>query len=887
MTDSSIATPRPPSTKYRKDYKAPAYLVDTVRLQFDLAEDHATVRSQMTLRANPARPDAGGVLELDGEDLTLLRIAVDGVELDKERYRVEPESLTVTGLPAQCSLETEVRIEPQLNTRFEGLYRSGPMFLTQCEAEGFRRITYFLDRPDTMARFTTTIRAEEARYPVLLSNGNLVESGKDDDGYHWARWEDPIPKPSYLFALVAGDLHIHPGSFTTMSGREVELRVYAEHHHADKCDHAMQSLIHAMRWDEENFAREYDLDLYMIVATDHFNMGAMENKGLNIFNSKYVLARPDTATDGDYERIEGVVAHEYFHNWTGNRVTCRDWFQLTLKEGLTVFRDQQFTADRTSAAVKRIQDVMELRRRQFPEDAGPMAHPIRPEAYQEMNNFYTATVYVKGAEVIRMYHTLLGSEGFRKGMDLYFERHDGCAVTCDDFRAAMADANERNLDQFERWYLQAGTPVLEVADTYDEAASRRTFTFSQSTPATDGDEEKLPLHMPVAMGLIGSDGEDLPLRLVGEQEPGGTTRVLELTEATQEFSFEDVPPGTVPSFLRGFSAPVELRYERSDEAFAFGMANDSDAFNRWAAGQGFATKLLLGMIDEMDHGRESTLAPAFIDAWGEVLRDETLDRSLVSLALNLPGESYLSERVDILDPEHVHAVRRSAMRQLADAHTELLREVRQRHLSDGPYSADRGSIGARRLANLCLRYLTEGGDADGIAACVAQFETADNMTDSMAALACLCDHAGGERDATLATFYDRWKSEPLVIDKWFALQAMADLPDTVERMVELAKHPDFQLTNPNRARSLLGVFSTMNPSHFHRPDGAGYRFLTDHLIELDSLNPQVTARQVDALLRWKRLEPCRRDLMRAQLERLAGTKDLSRDVSEKVGKALG
>ncbi|MCH2107000.1 MAG: aminopeptidase N [Planctomycetes bacterium] len=886
MTDAATATPTAPITKYRKDYQPPTHLVDTLELEFDLAEEHTRVRSKMTLRENPASDAEGGDLVLAGEDIELVSVSVDGAELSEDRYEVGEESLSLTGLPAECVLEIEVLIKPQENTRFEGLYRSGPMFLTQCEAEGFRRITYFLDRPDVMARYTTTVRAERERYPILLSNGNLVDSGESDDGRHWARWEDPFPKPSYLFALVAGDLHCHPGSFTTASGREVELRVYVEHQHADKCEHATVSLERSMRWDEESFGLEYDLDLYMIVATDDFNMGAMENKGLNIFNSALVLARPDTATDTDYERIEGVIGHEYFHNWTGNRVTCMDWFQLTLKEGLTVFRDQQFTADMTSHAVKRIDDVRGLRAAQFPQDAGPMAHSIRPDSYEEMSNFYTSTVYEKGAEVIRMYHTLLGAEGFREGMDLYFERHDGCAVTCDDFRAAMADAGGRDLTQFERWYLQAGTPILEVEDSYEAGASQRTFTFKQSTPPTPGQEEKLPLHIPVVFGLIGPDGADIPLRLTGEEGAQGTTRTLELTDEVQSFTFEDVPEGCVPSYLRGFSAPVELRCERTHAEYAFQMANDSDSFNRWEAGQQFAMELLVGMVEAIGRGEAPVLAPAFIDAWGAVLTDDELDPALVSLALALPAESYLSERFEVLDPGHVHAAREAARRQLAEAHADALRGVRARCYTGEPYSADKASIARRKLANTCLAYLIALEEADAVAACVAQFEAADNMTDSVAALMCLCDGAGDERDAALTSFYERWREEPVVIDKWFALQAVSDREDTVERVMELAKHPDFTLKNPNRARSLLGHFGMANAAHFHRPDGAGYRFLTDHLIEMDSLNPQIASRLITPLLKWKSLEPTRRELMKAELERIAAKGDLSKDVREKVGKAL-
>ncbi|MBM63637.1 MAG: aminopeptidase N [Acidobacteria bacterium] len=883
MKDTVNTFPAKFTTKYRKDYRPPTHLVDTFELDFDLSDEHTCVRSRMALHSNPKHENHTGELILDGVDLKLVRVVIDGRELRKDEYVVDEETLTLTGLPSTFVLETEVLVEPQANTCFEGLYRSGLMFLTQCEAEGFRRITYFLDRPDVMARYITTVRADRSRYPILLSNGNLIDSGDDGGGRHWAKWEDPFRKPSYLFALVAGDLHCFSDSFTTMSGRKIELRVYVEHHHADKCAHAMASLIRAMRWDEETFGLEYDLDLYMIVATDDFNMGAMENKGLNVFNSKFVLARPETATDSDYERIEGVIGHEYFHNWTGNRVTCRDWFQLTLKEGLTVFRDQLFTAAMTSAAVKRIDDVAELRTRQFPEDAGPMSHPIRPDAYQEMNNFYTATVYEKGAEVIRMYQTLFGIDGFRRGIDLYFEKYDGQAVTCDDFRLAMAEANGRDLTQFERWYLVPGTPVVQVSDEYDAESQRRTFKFTQMVPARLKSGEALPLHIPVAFGLIGPDGVDRPLRLVGEEQPGATTRVLELTEVSQDFVFEDVPPDSVPSYLRGFSAPVELHCKRSHAAHAFAMRHESDAFNRWEAGQQFAAELLENMIVAVTRSEKPVLEPMFVEAWGALLTEEGSDRSLMSLMLTLPSESYLAERCDVVDPGAIHKARLAAVCQLAEVHADGLSWLYQQNHTGACYAADRESIGRRRVANTCLRYLSAQGD---IATCVDHLRQSDNMTDSIAALGCLCDHDGVEREAALAAFHERWCGEPLVIDKWFSLQAASDLPDTVERLMKLSKHEDFVLKNPNRARSLFGAFGSLNHAHFHRQDGAGYRFLTDHLLEIDLLNPQVASRLFDPMLKWRRLERDRGKRMRIELERMAATEGLSRGLREKVDKAL-
>ena len=884
MSESTLAQVASVPTKYRNDYTPPTHFIETVALDFHLSEVHTRVSSRMKFRTNPANRLPGNDLVLHGENLKLVRVMLDNVELDKNDYVVAHDSLTIRDTPPEFILDIEVVIEPQENTCFEGLYRSGPMFLTQCEAEGFRRITYFLDRPDVMARFTTTLSAEKASCPVLLSNGNLVESGEHEDGRHWARWEDPFRKPSYLFALVAGEFHCEKSSFATMSGRDVELRVYVENHHADKCTHAIESLKHSMKWDEETYGREYDLDLYMIVATDDFNMGAMENKGLNIFNSKFVLARSDIATDADYERIEGVIGHEYFHNWTGNRVTCRDWFQLTLKEGLTVFRDQEFTAARTSASVKRIDDVTALRGRQFPEDAGPLAHPIRPESYQEMNNFYTATVYEKGAEVIRMYQTLLGVEGFRKGLDLYFERHDGQAVTCDDFRAAMADSNRCDLSQFESWYIQAGTPVVTVSDEYQPAERRRKFTFTQSVRQITGQDAPSPLPIPIAFGLIGPDGSDVALKLKGEELPGSTTRILELTEFSQVFSFDDVPDGCVPSYLRGFSAPVELKVDRSHSDYAFAMANDSDPFNRWEAGQQFSADLIVKMTHLVADGREPVLDKRFVEAWGKVLEDDSLDRSLVSLTLTIPAESYLSERFKVLDPASVHATRKSVIRQLAKAHKDLLRSVYLAHRTKDSYSLDRTEISRRRLSNTCLRYLSALGDVD---ICVEQFGRSDNMTDTVAALGCLCDHDGRDRQLALEAFYERWKHEPLAIDKWFGLQASSDLSDSVERVVALTKHSDFTLRNPNRVRALLGVFGVLNPVHFHRRDGAGYQLLGRYVCEMDTLNPQVAARLIDPMLKWKNLEPVRQELLRSLLEEIISTNaKLSPDLHEKISKAL-
>ena len=873
-----------PEVKYRKDYTVPAFLVDTLDLDFQLNEDVTTVRTQMVLSRNLEFPDHGAPLVMDGEDLDLIEVKVDGVVLPPTQYRTDDESLTVDGLPERCTLETTVRIKPQDNTRLEGLYKAGPNYCTQCEAEGFRRITYFFDRPDVMAKYTTRIEADKQRYPILLSNGNQVGSGEAAGGRHWAKWEDPYKKPCYLFALVAGDLACHAGSFTTAGGRKVALEIYVEHKNIDKCEHALVSLQKSMKWDEDVFGLEYDLDQYMIVAVDDFNMGAMENKGLNVFNSKFVLAKPETATDSDYEGIEGVIAHEYFHNWTGNRVTCRDWFQLSLKEGLTVFRDQQFSGDMNSTPVQRIGNVRMLRANQFAEDAGPMAHPVRPDSYIEMNNFYTVTVYEKGAEVVRMYHTLLGAEGFRKGMDLYFERHDGSAVTCDDFRAAMADANGRDLSQFENWYLQAGTPVVEAVTKYDAAARTLTLDLRQSCPATPGQDEKQPFHMPFAVGLLGKDGEDIPLRLEGEARAEGGTRVLELREAQQRFVFVDVPEAPVASLNRNFSAPIKLVYERPVADFAFLMAHDSDAFNRWDAGQNYGTQLLLDLTAKVQRGESLELDSTYIAAFGMVLNDASLDGSFKAQALILPGESWLCEQMEVADPVAVHTARNFARKAIATALRAELEAAYDANRTDGAYSIDGESVGKRSVKNVCLAYLAtlEGGEARAD----EQFRTANNMTDSIAALSQLVDAEGASRDAALTSFYERWSGDNLVIDKWFSVQATADRASVLTEVEALLSHPDFTLKTPNRARALIGTFCMGNPAHFHAVDGGGYRFLADRVIELNAINPQVASRMITPLLRWRRYDSARQDLMKSELERIAKTPELSKDVFEKVSKAL-
>ena len=876
-----------PKTIYLKDYQPPAYTIEQTELHFDLQPAATTVRSRLSVRRLAKSADAP--LVLDGEQLELLSVAIDGRTLAPAEFLSGNESLTINNVPETFVLEIVNRIQPENNTALEGLYVSSGMFCTQCEAQGFRRITYYIDRPDVMARFSTTLVADKSRYPVLLSNGNCVERGELEAGRHWARWEDPFRKPSYLFALVAGDLECLEDSYTTVSGRKVALRIYVEPGNLDKTHHAMASVKHAMQWDEQVFGLEYDLDIYMIVAVGDFNMGAMENKGLNVFNTAYVLARPETATDSDYEHIEGVIAHEYFHNWTGNRVTCRDWFQLSLKEGLTVFRDQQFSADMTSAAVKRIDDVRLLRARQFPEDAGPMAHPVRPQSYVEINNFYTATVYEKGAEVVRMYHTLLGAGGFRKGMDLYFQRHDGQAVTTDDFCAAMADANGVDLGQFRRWYDFAGTPVLQVRGDYLPKSRQYRLRINQSLPSTSGRSRVPPLHVPFALGLLDNKGRDIPLRLQGEETAVAGTRMLALTRADETFVFEDIPGLPVPSLLRGFSAPVKIHSDLSREQLAFLAAHDSDAFNRWDAGQRLATEVLLNLARDVQLGRDLLLDESLVTAFANTLNDTRLDPALVAEALSLPGEGELAEQMEIADPDAIHGARCFVRYVLATRLREALLGKYHACRNDGSYEYTAAAAGRRRLANQCLSYLMELDEPGMIRLAVEQFRQADNMTDVLAALGALVRHpfADAEKHAALQLFYDKWRHEPLVLNKWFSIQATAATANTLARVKVLRQHEAFDLKNPNRARSLVGAFAHANPYSFHVADGGGYRFLADQVLALDSLNPQVAARMVGAFNRWRKYDEVRQGLMRGELERIAAGPNLSRDVFEIVSRALG
>ncbi|MDR8013718.1 aminopeptidase N [Ectopseudomonas guguanensis] len=877
-------------TVYLKDYQVPDYLIDETHLTFELFEDHSLVHAQLVMRRNPEAGAGLPKLVLDGQLLELLELKLDDRELSAADYTLTDSHLTLQPTQERFVVDSSVRIHPESNTALEGLYKSGKMFCTQCEAEGFRKITFYLDRPDVMSKFTTTVSAEQHAYPVLLSNGNPIASGAEEGGRHWATWEDPFKKPAYLFALVAGDLWCVEDSFTTMSQREVALRIYVEPENIDKVQHAMDSLKRSMKWDEEVYGREYDLDIFMIVAVNDFNMGAMENKGLNIFNSSCVLAKAETATDAAHQRVEAVVAHEYFHNWSGNRVTCRDWFQLSLKEGFTVFRDSEFSADTHSRTVKRIEDVAYLRTHQFAEDAGPMAHPVRPDAYMEISNFYTLTIYEKGSEVLRMIHTLLGPELFRKGSDLYFERHDGQAVTCDDFVKAMEDASGIDLTQFKRWYTQAGTPRLEVSEAYDAAAQTYSLTFRQSCPATPGQSEKLPFVIPVALGLLGAQGNELPLRLQGESAAQGASRVLSVTEAEQTFTFEGVAEKPLPSLLRGFSAPVKLHFPYDRDQLMFLMQHDSDGFNRWEAGQQLSVQVLQELIGQHQRGEALVLDQRLVAALRTLLEDDSLDQAMVAEMLSLPGEAYLTEISEVADVEAIHAAREFARKALASALFAPLwaRYQANREVSKAtPYVAEAAHFARRSLQNIALSYLMLSEKPEVLAACVDQFENADNMTERLAALAVLVNSPFQEEQGkALAMFADFFKDNPLVMDQWFSVQAGCPLPGGLERVHALMQHEAFTLKNPNKVRALIGAFANQNLINFHRADGAGYRFLADQVITLNALNPQIASRLLAPLTRWRKYGPARQVLMKAELERILASGELSSDVYEVVSKSL-
>ncbi len=883
------------STIYLSDYTPPAYLVDTLDLDIAIHEGFARVAARCAMRRNPS--GKGGALILHGEELTIETVGLDGRPLLPSEYRQIDGKVTIESVPDAFVLETSVTIKPDENTQLSGLYRSKDGYFTQCEAEGFRRITPYPDRPDVMARFTCTLHADKAQFPVLLSNGNPVAQGDEADGRHWAKWEDPYAKPAYLFACVAAKLDVLEDSYTTRSGRRVRCAVYVEPGKLDQCGHAMAALKKSMKWDEDVFGLEMDLDNFMIVAVGDFNMGAMENKGLNIFNTKFVLARPETATDGDFQSIDRVVAHEYFHNWTGDRVTCRDWFQLSLKEGLTVFRDQNFGMDIHSAGVTRIQEVRALRAAQFPEDAGPMAHPIRPASYVEINNFYTATVYSKGAEVIRMIHTLIGRSAFRRGMDLYFQRHDGQAVTCEDFVSAMQDASGLDLGQFRRWYNQAGTPRLIARGQYEPDHRRYTLTVEQLYPAT-AYEDRLsaegkpqprgPYHLPLVIGLLDAAGREIPLAL-----PQGVSRTLQIREDRQVFVFEDIDAKPVPSLLRGFSAPVVLDYPYTEAELTHLMAFDTDAFNRWEAGQRLAMGILLHGVESLrqdPQAAEDWIPASYTEAIRHLIASAFKpggDPALVAEALVLPLETVLAEQMEVTDPDAIHSARSTLRRHVAKQLREPLIQAYHALKVEGPYSPEGRQAGARAMRNACLAYLAELGDVPSCALVLSHYEHATNMTDTMAALASVANLDIPARRPVLDHFYAKWKGEALVVDKWLQVQATSRLAGTLEAVRGLMSHEAFDIRNPNKVYSLLRAFCAANPKHFHAADGSGYRFAADVILQLDPMNPQVASRIARAFDRWRKFDAVRQAQAREQLQRIQVQNGLSGDVAEVVGKSLG
>ncbi|KAF8654024.1 hypothetical protein HU200_062167 [Digitaria exilis] len=904
-TSCSVATEPPPAATqepemdapkeiFLKDYKKPDYLFDKVDLQFQLGEEKTIVTSKIVVSPG-VEAGISAPLVLHGSDLKLLSIKVNGTELKGEEYAVDSRHLTISTPPAGVFiLEIVTEIYPQLNTSLEGLYKSTGNFCTQCEAEGFRKITYFQDRPDVMAKYTCRIEADKTLYPVLLSNGNLIEQGDLEGGKHYALWEDPFKKPSYLFALVAGQLGCREDSFVTCSGRNVTLRIWTPAQDLPKTAHAMYSLKAAMQWDEEVFGLEYDLDLFNIVVVPDFNMGAMENKSLNIFQSRLVLASPETATDGDYAAILGVVGHEYFHNWTGNRVTCRDWFQLTLKEGLTVFRDQEFSSDLGCRTVKRIADVSKLRIYQFPQDAGPMAHPIRPHSYIKMDNFYTGEFLCLGAEVVRMYKTMFGASGFRKGMDLYFQRHDGQAVTCEDFYAAMCDANNAQLPNFLQWYSQAGTPTVKATSSYDPSSQTFSLKLSQEVPPTPGQPVKEPMFIPIAVGLVDCTGKDMPLTSVysdgtlqtlsSDGRPVFTT-VLQFKKKEEEFVFKNVPERPVPSLLRGYSAPVRLDSDLSESDLFFLLANDSDEFNRWEAGQVLARKLMLSLVADFQEQKALVLNPKFVDGLRSILRNTSLDKEFIAKAITLPGQGEIMDMMAVADPDAVHAVRNFTKKELAlQLKDDLLAAVTNNRSSEA-YTFNHDSMARRALKNTCLAYLASLNEPDVTELALHEYKTATNMTEQFAALAALSQNPGQDRDDALLDFYNKWQDEYLVVSKWFALQATSDIPGNVVNVQKLLSHPAFDLRNPNKVYSLIGGFCG-SPVNFHAKDGSGYKFLGEIVLQLDKINPQVASRMVSAFSRWRRYDETRQALAKAQLEMIVSANGLSENVYEIASKSL-
>ncbi|EJE4207580.1 aminopeptidase N [Vibrio parahaemolyticus] len=862
-----------PQAKYRKDYQAPSHTITDIDLTFDLYDNDTIV----TALSKVVQKGESTTLELDGEGLELRSVKVNGE--DWAHHEVKEASLVLSDLPAEFELEIITKIDPEANTALEGLYKSGGAFCTQCEAEGFRRITYYLDRPDVLAKYTTKVIADKATYPYLLSNGNRIAQGEAENGRHWVQWQDPHPKPAYLFALVAGDFDVLRDKYTTMSGRNVDLEIFVDKGNLDRAGHAMTSLINSMKWDEERFGLEYDLDIYMIVAVDFFNMGAMENKGLNIFNSKFVLANDQTATDRDYLGIEAVIGHEYFHNWTGNRVTCRDWFQLSLKEGLTVFRDQEFSSDLGSRAVNRIDNVRIIRGPQFAEDASPMSHPIRPDKVIEMNNFYTLTVYEKGSEVIRMYHTLLGEEGFQKGMKLYFERHDGTAATCEDFVSAMEDATGVDLKQFRLWYSQSGTPTLRVNSEYNAEAKTYALTVEQFTEATQDQAEKQALHIPFDIELYDSKGQVIPLIINGES----VHNVLDIKQDKQTFVFENVAEQPVPSLLREFSAPVKLEYDYSDAELIFLMKHATNDFARWDASQMLLAKYIRQNVTNVQTGSEVQLSEDLIDAFRGVLLDENLEPAFIAQVFSLPSINEITGWYKQIDVDAVDAVLNSITVSLSAALEDEL-SATYHTLKQAEYTIDHAAIGKRALRNQCLQFLAHTDKGNTLVK--AQYEAANNMTDTIAAMSAANSAQLECREELMADYSDKWKHDGLVMDKWFALQGTNPAEDALEKVKATMNHEAFSLKNPNRTRSLIGSFLAANPVRFHDKSGSGYQFAGEILRQLNDSNPQVASRMIDPLLKFRKYDEARQAMIRAELEKLKAMDNLAKDLFEKVTKAL-
>ncbi|HCE2906651.1 TPA: aminopeptidase N [Vibrio parahaemolyticus] len=862
-----------PQAKYRKDYQAPSHTITDIDLTFDLYDNDTIV----TALSKVVQKGESTTLELDGEGLELRSVKVDGE--DWAHHEVKEASLVLSDLPAEFELEIITKIDPEANTALEGLYKSGGAFCTQCEAEGFRRITYYLDRPDVLAKYTTKVIADKATYPYLLSNGNRIAQGEAENGRHWVQWQDPHPKPAYLFALVAGDFDVLRDKYTTMSGRNVDLEIFVDKGNLDRAGHAMTSLINSMKWDEERFGLEYDLDIYMIVAVDFFNMGAMENKGLNIFNSKFVLANDQTATDRDYLGIEAVIGHEYFHNWTGNRVTCRDWFQLSLKEGLTVFRDQEFSSDLGSRAVNRIDNVRIIRGPQFAEDASPMSHPIRPDKVIEMNNFYTLTVYEKGSEVIRMYHTLLGEEGFQKGMKLYFERHDGTAATCEDFVSAMEDATGVDLKQFRLWYSQSGTPTLRVNSEYNAEAKTYALTVEQFTEATQDQAEKQALHIPFDIELYDSKGQIIPLIINGES----VHNVLDIKQDKQTFVFENVAEQPVPSLLREFSAPVKLEYDYSDAELIFLMKHATNDFARWDASQMLLAKYIRQNVNNVQTGSEVQLSEDLIDAFRGVLLDENLEPAFIAQVFSLPSINEITGWYKQIDVDAVDTVLNSITVSLSAALEDEL-SATYHTLKHAEYTIDHAAIGKRALRNQCLQFLAHTDKGNTLVK--AQYEAANNMTDTIAAMSAANSAQLECREELMADYSDKWKHDGLVMDKWFALQGSNPAEDALEKVKATMNHEAFSLKNPNRTRSLIGSFLAANPVRFHDKSGSGYQFAGEILRQLNDSNPQVASRMIDPLLKFRKYDEARQAMIRAELEKLKAMDNLAKDLFEKVTKAL-